>query len=300
MKIKKTAIAIIGAGTIGQGIAEVVARAGMEVYLKEKYPELLDKGMRAITAELDQEIAKWGLTEGEKKSILSRIHPVGDDEVLRDCAFIIEAIQENIADKAKLFAKLDRIAGPETVFITNTALLSITEIASHTQRADKVMGMCFLHPVSRIKVVELIRGLQTSAATFAQVKKLAAHLGKTPVEVFEYPGFITTRIIIPFINEAMYVLMEGVATAEDIDTAMSLGFRMEVGPLHIADRISLDVVMTWMETLFRELGDSRYRPCPLLRKMVRAGHLGRKSGRGFFEYDADGREVKRPPTTGRP
>lgn len=295
MKIKKMAIAIIGAGAIGQGIAEVVARAGMEVYLKEKYPELLDKGVRAITAGLDTEIAKWGLTEGEKKAILARIHPVSDDAVLGECAFIIEAIQENISDKAKLFAKLDRIAGPDTIFISNTALLSITEIASHTQRADKVMGMCFLNPVSRIKVVELIRGLQTSDATFGTVKQLAAKLGKTPVEVYEYPGFITTRVIIPFINEAMYVLMEGVAKAEDIDTAISLGFRMESGPLHIADRIGLDVVMIWMETLFHELGDIRYRPCPLLRKMVRAGHLGRKVGRGFFDYDAEGRESKRQP-----
>jgi len=293
MKIKKTAITIIGAGTIGQGIAEVVARAGMEVYLKEKYPELLDKGMQAITANLDTEIGKWGLTEGEKKAILSRIHPVSDDEVLGDSAFIIEAIQENLADKARLFAKLDRVAGPDTIFITNTALLSITEIASHTQRADKVMGMCFLHPVGRIKVVELIRGLATSDATFAAVKHLAARLGKTPVAVFEYPGFITTRVIIPFVNEAMYVLMEGVATAEDIDTALALGFRMEQGPLHIADRVGLDVIMGWMESLFRELGDARYRPCPLLRKMVRAGHLGCKSGRGFFEYNGEGKEVPR-------
>jgi len=296
--MKKVKIAIVGAGSIGQGIAEVAARSQMEVFLREKYPEQLERGIAGIEKSLDDEIRKWGLTESEKRSIMSRIHTTADDSPLRDADFIIEAIEENMQDKAKLFRKLQRVAAEETIFITNTALLSITELASHTERPDRVMGMRFLHPVARIKVVELVRGFATSDETYNRVKNLAAALGKKSVEVFEYPGYITTRVIIPFVNEAMYLLLEGVASTEDIDTAISLGFNMECGPLRLADRIGLDIIMTWMEMLFHELGDIRYRPCPLLRKMVRAGHLGRKSGKGFYDYPEDEKH-QRPRPVGK-
>ena len=197
---------------------------------------------------------------------------------------VIEAVPEDFDLKVKLFEQLSRLCPPDRVFVTNTSTLSITKMAEQLSGPERFVGVHFLHPVTKVKLVELIRGLKTSDATYQQVREFLINLGKTPIEVYEYPGYVTTRIILPMINEAMQVVLEGVATAEDVDTAMKLGYNMEVGPLALADRMGLDEVMKWMEHLFRELGDLKYRPCPILRMKVRAGHLGVKSGKGFFEY----------------
>jgi 3-hydroxybutyryl-CoA dehydrogenase len=233
---------------------------------------------------LDKEIEKWGITESEKRAILSRISGTENLGEIENVDIVIEAIVEDIDAKKELFKKIDKICPPKTIFITNTSTLSISETAKVTKREDKIIGMHFLTPVPKIPVVELVRGLKTSNETYLKVKKFAETIEKTAVEVYEYPGHITTRVIIPLLNEAMHVLMEGVATAEGIDTAMRLGFNFNMGPLALADMMGLDVVMDWMETLFRELGDLKYKPCPILRKLVREGHLGRKTGKGFFEY----------------
>jgi len=285
-------VAVIGGGTMGQGIAQTVAGRGIEVLLVEKSPEALKESLEALRESLDREISRWAMTESDKKAILARITGTIHLEAVQACDLIIEAITENLDLKKALFGELDGICPPKTIFITNTSTLSITELAAASRREDRFIGMHFLNPVPKVPLVELVRGLKTSNATYQAVKRFAEQLDKTVVEVFEYPGYITTRIIISMINEAMYVLMEGVASAEDIDTAMRLGYNMPTGPLALADAMGLDEVVRWMETLFRELGDLKYRPCPLLRKLVRAGHLGRKTGRGFFTYDAEGRRIQ--------
>ncbi len=277
--IKK--VVVFGAGTMGRGISQIIASKGMDVILIERRKETAELGRQKLAEAMDAEIARWTMTESEKKAILSRTtvtHKI-ENAVYGD--LVIEAIQENLQAKQNLLKKVDEICDPDTIFITNTAALSITEIAAVTGRQEKVIGMHFLNPVPKIPLVEIVRGLKTSDETYHKTQEFAETLDKTAVEVFEYPGYITTRVIVPMINEAMYILMEGVATAEHIDTAIKLGYNFSRGPLTLADMIGLDELMAWMETLFRELGESKYRPCPLLRKLVRAGHLGVKSGKGF-------------------
>ncbi len=281
-KIKR--VAVVGAGTMGRGISQLIASKGMDVILIERHEDGAREAQEKLEASMDAEIARWTMTESEKKAILSRTTITSDIQGSIYGDLVIEAVTENLVIKQNLFRKIDQICDKETIFVTNASALSITEIASVTNRQDKVIGMHFLNPVPKIPVVEIVRGLKTSDETFKLVKEFSETLDKTAVEVYEYPGYITTRVIVPMINEAMYILMEGVASAEHIDTAIKLGYGFSRGPLATADMIGLDELMKWMETLFRELGEAKYRPCPLLRKLVRAGHLGVKTGKGFFEY----------------
>ncbi|MBD3170641.1 MAG: 3-hydroxybutyryl-CoA dehydrogenase [candidate division Zixibacteria bacterium] len=285
-------IVVIGGGVMGQGISRVVAATGTEVTLVEQNEELAKRAMEGIGEHMDREIEKWGLTSSEKKAILSRITPKWDVKEAAKVRMVIESIQEDIEAKKALFRRLDEICKPNTVLVTNTSTLSITEIAAASNRPDKVIGMHFLNPVEKIPLAEVVRGLKTSDETFTTIKQFASELGKTVISVSEYPGYVTTRIIVPMLNEAMHVLMEGIAEAEDIDTAIKLGFGLNIGPLSLADRMGLDEVMSWMENLLKELSEHKYNPCPLLRKMVRAGHLGVKTGRGFFKYDEEGNRIR--------
>jgi len=278
-------VAVIGGGTMGVGISRVIAGAGIAVYLCEKDRPAADDTREALARELDREMSRWTLTEPEKEAISRRIR-IGFE--LNDAAnadLTIETVTEDFELKCRVFARLDEVCGEGIIFITNTSTLSISELAAATKRPDRVVGLHFLNPAARTAVVEVIRGLATSDPTVAAVKAFAKQLGKTPIEVFEYPGYVTTRVMLPMINEAIHVVMEGVASAQDVDTAMKLGYNLGAGPLALADRMGLDEVMNWMEHLFHELGDLKYRPCPLLRKMVRAGRLGVKSGEGFFKYE---------------
>jgi 3-hydroxybutyryl-CoA dehydrogenase len=290
-------IIIIGAGVMGQGLAEAVSSSGNEVILMDKTTKLAERGIKGIAESIDREIHKWGLTKSDKKAILARISPSSDLSQAENAGTILEAIPEDLRQKRSLFEKLDTICKPDAVLITNTGTLSISEIAAVTERPGKIIGMHFLNPVTKIPLVEIVKGLKTDDETFQKAVEFAELLNKKWITVIEYPGYVTTRIIVPLLNEAMHVLMEGVATADDIDEAMKLGFGFNVGPLALADMMGLDVVMSWMENLIEELSEHKYNPCPLLRKLVRAGHLGVKTGKGFFEYDADGDRILTPSTT---
>ncbi len=277
-------VGIIGGGTMGRGIAAFMAQAGIEVQLCELDQELAESALAKIGDYFDYEISRWALTEGDKRALMKRIGVTASLQDLAGLPVLIEAIPEDLSLKVGLFKELSRLNPPTTFFVTNTSTLSITAMAEHIAHPQRFIGAHFLNPVTRVKLVELIRGLQTSGETYQQVREFLIRLGKTPIEVYEYPGYVTTRVILPMINEAMHVVMEGVASAEDVDIAMKLGYNMEVGPLALADRMGLDEVMKWMDYLFRELGDLKYRPCPVLRKKVREGDLGVKTGRGFFEH----------------
>jgi len=288
----RTSIVIIGAGVMGQGLAEAIATAGTEVTLIDKTTKLAERGLKGMSEAIDREIDRWGLTKSDKKAILSRVFPSSDLSEAEDAEIVLEAVPEDLELKRALFERLDKICNPDAVMITNTATLSISEIGATTERPEKIIGMHFLNPVTKIPLVEIVRGLKTDDATFQSAVRFAELLDKQWITVHEYPGYVTTRIIVPLLNEAMHVLMEGVASADDIDKAMKLGFGFNVGPLTLADMMGLDVVMSWMENLLKELSEHKYNPCPMLRKLVRAGHLGVKTGSGFFEYDDDGNKIE--------
>ena len=285
-------VAIIGAGVMGQGIAQTISAAGIEVMLVEKSIEQLEKGEQELSDSIDREIKRWAMTSSEKKAILSRIKWEISLDTIQDYDIIIEAVDEIFELKAEIFSKLDELANPEAIFVSNTSTLSLTKIAETTKRQDKIIGMHFLNPVPKVSLVELVKCLHTSNETVERVKAFAARIGKVPVEVYEYPGFVTTRAIVPLLNEAMYILLEGVATAKDIDIAMKLGYNFQQGPLEMADSMGLDEVLAWMETLWKTLGEPRYRACPILRKLVRERKLGRKTGEGFYKYDLNGKIIE--------
>jgi len=283
---------IVGTGPSGRGIAQLVATQGLEVIMLGQSPDELEQARRLIELSLQHEIERWAITESEKRAIMARIAMTTDMTEMAKADFVIATLVTDIDQDKEIFRTLDQVCRREVILASNTSTLSITEMASATNRPDRVIGCHFLQPIPRTKVVQVVRGLKTSDETVAEVMALMERLGRTGVEVFESPGYITTRLIIPLINEACQVLMEGVASAEDIDTAMRLGFEMPRGPLEIADRIGLDTVLVMAERLWREYGDLKYRPAPILKKLVRAGHLGVETGEGFFKYDADGDRIK--------
>ena len=277
-------IGVLGTGTMGAGIIQVLAQNGFEVVLRARRETSVEKGIAAVNKNLDRLVAKEKLTADAKKEIMDRIHGSTDISIVADADLIIEAATEEIESKKALFAELDQLCKPETIIATNTSSLSITEIAAATNRPDKVIGMHFFNPVPLMKLVEIIKGLTTSDETRDTILELSKTLGKTPVEVAEAPGFVVNRVLVPMVNEAVGILADGVATAENIDQAMMLGANHPIGPLALGDLIGLDVCLAIMETLHAEFGEDKYRPHPLLKKMVRAGKLGRKSGTGFFDY----------------
>lgn len=281
-KIKK--IMVIGAGQMGSGIAQVCTLGGYEVILHDLQKEFVEKGRESIVRNLSRQVEKGRISEIEKTNTLSRLAVSTDLQNAKNVDLVIEAAVENMEIKASLFQQLDEITPKHTILATNTSSLPITEIAAATKRPEKVIGMHFMNPVPAMKLVEIIRGLATSEEVYVSIEELAKSLNKVPVEVNDFPGFVANRILMPMINEAIYTLFEGVASKEAIDDVMKLGMNHPMGPLTLADFIGLDTCLYIMETLHTGFGDDKYRPCPLLRKYVKAGWLGKKSGRGFYEY----------------
>jgi 3-hydroxyacyl-CoA dehydrogenase len=277
-------IGVLGTGTMGAGIIQVLAQNGYEVVLRARRESSVEKGIATVNKNLDKLVAKEKITAAVKDEIMARVKGSTDISIVADADLIIEAATEDMESKKALFAELDQLCKPETIIATNTSSLSITEIAAATGRADKIIGMHFFNPVPMMKLVEIIKGLATSDETRDTILELTKNLGKTPVEVNEAPGFVVNRILIPMINEGIGILADGVAKAEDIDQAMMLGANHPMGPLALGDLVGLDVCLAIMETLHSEYGDDKYRPHPLLKKMVRAGKLGRKTGEGFYKY----------------
>ena len=277
-------VAVVGAGQMGNGIAHTFALSGFDVMLIDVSPEALARARSTIAANLERQVKKGIIDAAAKEATLSRISAAEAVDTASDASLVIEAASEDVALKFRLFAELDRVTPPAAILATNTSSISITEIGAHTRRADRVIGMHFMNPVPVMELVEVIRGLATSDATAATIVSLAKRLGKTPVEVQDYPGFVANRVLMPMINEAVYCVMEGVATPEAVDTVMKLGMNHPMGPLALADLIGLDTCLAILDVLHQGLGDPKYRACPLLRKYVAAGWLGRKTKRGFHTY----------------
>lgn len=285
-------VVIGGGGVMGAGIAELLASKGFETTVLEKDQQAAEQARHWIIQSLDRKLAKWGITLAEKKITLSRLHFSADPSVLKKADFVIESVVEDLQVKKEVYQLCDEFCRPEVVYASNTSTLSLTEIAAMTGRPEKVIGLHFVYPVPTIPVVEVVRGLKTSDQTVELVREMLPDWGLSAVEVFESTGFVTTRMIVLMINEAANILMEGVATVEEIDRAMKLGYQFNAGPFEMADRFGLDSVLAALERLYREFGDTKFRPAPLLKKMVRAKNLGVKTGEGFFCYDQDGHRIK--------
>jgi 3-hydroxybutyryl-CoA dehydrogenase len=287
-------IGVVGAGQMGAGIAQVAAQAEIAVVMHDIAPEMCKRGVDAIARNLDRMIERGRFKPEERERVLRRVKTTTNLEDLAKVEFVIEAVIENEDAKIALLQKLDKVCAPATIFASNTSSISITKMGAKTSRADRVIGMHFMNPVPAMKLVEIIRGLATSEATFQQTRALAEQLGKTTMTAQDFPGFIVNRVLLPMINEAIYTMYEGVGGVTDIDTAMKLGTNQPMGPLELADLIGLDTCLAIMEVMHRVLGDDKYRPCPLLKKYVDAGYLGRKSGRGFYVYDEKGTLIPPP------
>ena len=278
-------IGVIGAGTMGNGISQTAAASGFDVILCDVKEEFVQKGIAAIEKSLDRFVKKETMTEDQKQNVLGKIKTTTKFEDLKDCFLVVEAATESFDIKKQLFQQLDEITNPECILSSNTSSISITKIGAVTKRPDKVIGMHFMNPVPLMKLIEVIRGIATSDETYNKVRELSETMGKTPLDCQDFPGFVANRILLPMINEAIFALYEGVATKESIDGIMKLGMNHPMGPLTLADFIGLDVCLAILRVMHEGLGDSKYRPCPLLIKMVDAGWLGRKSGKGFYEYN---------------
>ncbi|CDQ18797.1 3-hydroxybutyryl-CoA dehydrogenase [Halobacillus karajensis] len=278
-------VMVIGAGQMGAGIAQVFAQAGLNVKMNDMSQDALDQGLLGIEKRLGRAVEKGRMTEGERKAITELLSTTTDLKDAADCDLVVEAVVESMDVKVSVFQQLDEIAPSHAILATNTSSLPITEIAAATQRPEQVIGMHFMNPVPVMKLVEIIRAIQTSDETYQAIEDMTKKLEKTPVEVEDFPGFVSNRILMPMINEAVYTVHEGVASPEDVDAVMKLGMNHPMGPLTLADFIGLDTCLYIMEVLHEGFGDSKYRPCPLLRKYVKAGWLGKKSGRGFYTYD---------------
>ena len=284
-------VGVVGAGQMGSGIAQVTAQAGVRVLMNDVSQEMCNHGLDAIGRNLDRMVQRGRFKPEERDRVIARIETTTNLEDLASADFVIEAVVESEDAKIGLFQKLDQLCPPEVIFASNTSSISITRMGARTRRADRVIGMHFMNPVPAMRLVEIIRGLATSDETYQATRALAERVGKTTMTAQDFPGFIVNRVLLPMINEAIYTLYEGVGGVTDIDTAMKLGTNQPMGPLELADLIGLDTCLAIMEVMHRVLGDDKYRPCPLLKKYVDAGYLGRKSGRGFYKYDAQGNPI---------